>query len=466
MRRIPLRPNRESTLSIKTSKPLALTIFLIATFFPWVTLAHTVLIDLGDNFSDMSASNWNTAIFNQAIPDLVDDTGATTGISFTPLFWGGDFQNGSNWIEDTDWVSVEAATDHFGGFSNSTITFGNLDGLYKIEVVCSHPQTNHLTDITINDLFSDGNFQNIPGVNGDDFDPEQDGRVAKNWLIWDSVTPINGDITLRVIKLAGTNAISVSAIRLTRVGDLPTSSAGLTSFVSPSTLPEPGGDAEFTVRIDNTGDTSIDITSLTDDVLGNLDGQGDCSLPQSIGVGSFYMCAVTTAVSGNAGDSETHTFNASGSGSAGAVSGNDSSTIDITDVLPTAQLLKYVACGDRLEEPGGDFTFHVQVNNTSVETIDLTDLFDAAHGDLNGQGDCSVPQTIAAGGNYRCTYTASFTGVSGDSENSTTTATFEDDEANTDAAEGTASVAIVSAGTSLFAGCFETGDTSEWSQVK
>ena len=60
--------------------------------------AQTVLMDLGDNFSDMSAQNWNTLIFNQAVPDLIDDTGATTGISFTPLFWGGDFQNSANWI--------------------------------------------------------------------------------------------------------------------------------------------------------------------------------------------------------------------------------------------------------------------------------------------------------------------------------------------------------------------------------
>ncbi|MEM1182889.1 MAG: hypothetical protein AAGM22_31385, partial [Acidobacteriota bacterium] len=145
---------------------------------------QTVLIDLGDNFSVMTSQNWNTMIFNQAAADLIDDTGASTGISFTPFFWGGDFQNSANWIEDTDWVLKEAATDHFGGFFDSRIILGNLDGLYKLEVVCAHPQTNHLADLTVNGSFASGNFQDTPGVNGDNFDPKVDGRDAQNWLVW------------------------------------------------------------------------------------------------------------------------------------------------------------------------------------------------------------------------------------------------------------------------------------------
>ncbi|MDA8019935.1 MAG: hypothetical protein MPN21_21050 [Thermoanaerobaculia bacterium] len=423
-----------------------LSALFVATFlFTASASAQTVLMDLGDNFSDMSAQNWNTMIFNQAVPDLVDDTGTSTGISFTPLFWGGDFQNSANWIEDTDWVLQEAATDHFGGFSNSTITLGNLDGLYRLEVVCSHPQTNHLTDITVNDSFADRNFQNIPGVNGDDFDPEQDGRVAKNWLIWDDVEPVGGNITLRVIKLAGTNAISVGALRLTRTGDLvPEPDPTVTKTASPENLPEPGGSVNFTVRIDNSASISADMTSLTDTVAGNLDGQGDCSLPQTIAASGFYECTYSAMVTGDPGDSETRTTTASGSLTGeGAFSVGDSATVTITDALPSGSVTK-TASPTEVDEPGGNVTFSVTVDNLGTgESLSLTALVDDIHGDLNGQGTCSVPQTIAPSGSYSCSFTVAINGAGGDSETDTVTATLSDDEANSITPSDSATVNII-----------------------
>ena len=117
-----------------------------ALLFPTASTATSVLIDLGDNFSDLTASNWNTVQFTQTVPNLIDENGAPSGISFAPLFWGGDFQNSANWIQDKDWVLKSAATDHFGGFSNSTITFGGLsDPAYNIEVVVAHPQQQQST---------------------------------------------------------------------------------------------------------------------------------------------------------------------------------------------------------------------------------------------------------------------------------------------------------------------------------
>lgn len=446
--------------------PFVCALFLAAFLVP-VAWGQTVLIDLGDNFSDMSAQNWNTVQFTQTVPDLVDDSGASTGISFAPLFWGGDFQNSANWIEDTDWVLQEAATDHFGGFSISTITFGNLDGLYKLEVVCAHPQTNHLTDIRVQDIFADQNFQNIPGVIGDDFDPKVDGRDAQNWLIWNDIEPVNGEITLSVQKLAGTNAISVSALRLVRTGDAGTSSIDLSTSATSMTVPEPGAMVQFDVQIDNTGTTDVDITSLTDSEFGNLDGQGDCSLPQTIAVSGNYTCSFMGMVSGNAGDSVSPMVSASGSGSAGAVAADDTSTVDITDVQPAASVTKFKAdCGSVIEEPGGTVSIGVTVTNASVESIDVTDLFDDTHGDLNGQGTCSVPQTLGVGSSYSCIYDVSLTGVAGDSETSTTTATFDDDEANVLTADGGVTVGIIAIGTSVFADCFESGDTSGWSTTE
>ena len=420
---------------------LALVTLLLASLGVSTAAAQTVLIDLGDNFSDMSAQNWNTMIFNQAVMDLIDDTGAPTGISFTPLFWGGDFQNSANWIEDTDWVLEEAATDHFGGFSVSFITLGNLNGLYKVEIVCAHPQTNHLTDITVNSLFSDGNFQNIMGVNGDDFDPKVDGRDAQNWLIWSNVASVNGEIQISVTKLAGTNAISVSAIRLTRVGDLGTSEISVTTGASPETLPEPGGWVDFDIRIDNVGTESVELTSLVSDTYGNLDGQGDCSLPQTIAADGFYECTFPEIVSGNAGDMVTNIISALGFSALGAASDDSPTTVTITDALPSATVSK-TASPESLPEPGGDVTFAVEVSNTGAESLTLTSLVDDIHGDLNGQGDCSVPQAIGPGMSYSCSFMASVMGDAGASETDTVTATLSDDEMNSTTPSDSATVTI------------------------
>ena len=54
------------------------------------------------------------------------------------------------------------------------------------------------------------------------------------------------------------------------------------------------------------------ITSLTDDVYGNLDGKGSCDVPQTIAAGGSYSCSFSGAVSGNAGSSHTDVVTASG----------------------------------------------------------------------------------------------------------------------------------------------------------
>jgi uncharacterized repeat protein (TIGR01451 family) len=66
-------------------------------------------------------------------------------------------------------------------------------------------------------------------------------------------------------------------------------------------------------------------------------------------------------------------------------------------------------------EPGGSVTYTFVVNNTSaVDSVDIDTLDDSIYGDLNGQGDCSVPQTIAAGGSYSCSITVDVSGNAGD----------------------------------------------------
>ena len=53
----------------------------------------------------------------------------------------------------------------------------------------------------------------------------------------------------------------------------------------------------------------------------------------------------------------------------------------------------------------GHVVFSVVISNDSpVESVILRQLVDAEHGDLDGRGDCSVPQVIVAGSAYRCSF--------------------------------------------------------------
>ena len=185
------------------------------------------------------------------------------------------------------------------------------------------------------------------------------------------------------------------------------------------------------------------ISSLTDDVYGNLDGKGTCDVPQTIAAGASYSCSFTGAVSGNAGSSHKDIVTASGTDDDGnPVSDEDDATVTITNV---AELDRGDEDGDdptSLPEPGGNATFSVKVENTSaVDSVTISSLTDDVYGNLDGKGTCDVPQTIAAGGSYSC----SFTGGQrqrGQQHKDVVTASGTDDDGNPVSDEDDATVTI------------------------
>src|SRR6056297_283572 len=215
----------------------------------------------------------------------------------------------------------------------------------------------------------------------------------------------------------------------------------VTNTASPASIGEPGDVSDFTVRIDNTGNVGVDIVNLTDDVYGDLNGQGICNVPQTIDVAGFYECTHTGAVAGNAGDTQVSTTTASGSSVVGLVSGEGMASVTIADVLPSISVIKS-AESMSLAEPGDETLFAVRITNTGLESVDLVALNDDVHGDLNGQGGCSVPQAIIGGEFYECTYIALVTGNAGDTAVSTVTATAADDEGNSVQQSASAEVTI------------------------
>lgn len=78
------------------------------------------------------------------------------------------------------------------------------------------------------------------------------------------------------------------------------------------------------------------LNQLTDDIYGDLNGQGTCLLPQTIQPGDDYTCAFQGFVERNAGDAEIDTITATAQDDEdNVVSAQDSATVTIGDVLPS-----------------------------------------------------------------------------------------------------------------------------------
>src|SRR4029450_8738088 len=93
----------------------------------------------------------------------------------------------------------------------------------------------------------------------------------------------------------------------------------------------------FSVAVKNTSTVdSVTISSLTDNVFGNLDGQGTCDVPQTLAPGASYTCSFPGLVYGSAGSSHVDVVTASGTDDdANPVSGSDDATVALTSG-PTA----------------------------------------------------------------------------------------------------------------------------------
>ena len=83
-----------------------------------------------------------------------------------------------------------------------------------------------------------------------------------------------------------------------------------------------------------------------------------------------------------------------------------------------------------LPEPGGEFTFSLLVINDGIETVTIDSLTDDIYGDLTTVPGSTCADAVGTvldiGQNYACSFTATFTGNSGDSQTDTVTATASD----------------------------------------
>ena len=219
--------------------------------------------------------------------------------------------------------------------------------------------------------------------------------------------------------------------------------------VSDST-PEEGSQITYTIVVTNDGPADATSVVVTDALPpgveyvsdnGGTTGSVDRSSAPTIvwNVGDLADDATATLViavdvTGDAGEVVMNVATKTGVDQLDVDTSNDSDDANLTiqDRLPTISVEKK-ASPTAVQEPGGDVTFTVTVTNTSPESVWLFYLVDDIHGDLNGQGSCSLVQQIAAGGIYECSFTAAVNGDAGESETDTVEAKAVDNENAADA---------------------------------
>jgi len=107
----------------------------------------------------------------------------------------------------------------------------------------------------------------------------------------------------------------------------------VTKSADPTSV-ESGSTVTFTVHVENTGTTTVTITSLIDVPYGDLTTQtSSCTLPQTIEPGQYYECDFDAVVTGDVGES-TDTVTATAIDVYGAeVTASDTATVTITGSL-------------------------------------------------------------------------------------------------------------------------------------
>ena len=201
--------------------------------------------------------------------------------------------------------------------------------------------------------------------------------------------------------------------------------------VTPPSRTEPGGDFTFNVVVTNTSPEVLTITSLTDDIYGDLTTRANSTCTSAIGTvlqpspgpGNTYSCSFVAPFTGVAGDSQTDVVTVRATNPNNVeVTDSDDAVVTLTPV-PVIQVDKTATPPSRTA-PGGDFTFNVVVTNTSNEVLTITSLTDDVYGDITTRANSTCNTAIGTvlqpspgpGNTYSCSFTAPFTGAAGASQ--------------------------------------------------
>jgi len=259
-----------------------------------------------------------------------------------------------------------------------------------------------------------------------------------------------GSSHVNIVTGSGTDAggFSLSADDDASVGFLDEAPAiSVVKSADPTLVPESGDDVTFTVTVTNIGSVDLTLVSLIDDIFGDLDTLGTCSVPQDLSPLADYSCSFTEFISGEVAVPHVNIVTATATDlEKNEVSENDDAIVEFTDILPDIQVSKSPST-PTVTVPGGNVTFTVTITNLTAEAVQISSLVDNEFGDLDNVGTCSVPQDLAASGesgdSYVCSFTGFVGGAAGATHNNIVTANGFDSELNAVSGNDDATVNII-----------------------
>ena len=219
-----------------------------------------------------------------------------------------------------------------------------------------------------------------------------------------------------------------------------------TKKADPTTRPEPGGTFTFTFTLTNTSIEPVRITSLVDNVYGDLNGRGTCAIGSTLaaapGPGNVYTCTFTGSFTGVGGQNQTDVITATVVDDENTpTTSTSTATVTLTTVPPTISVTKTPSPTSR-PVPGGDFTFTVTVLNTSIKPVTVTSLVDNVFGNLNGRGTCAVGAVLQPSATYTCSFTVNIQSAVPGSQTDIVTAGAVDNQGNPAVGQAQATVRI------------------------
>jgi hypothetical protein len=232
----------------------------------------------------------------------------------------------------------------------------------------------------------------------------------------------DGDIVSNTVNALGTDddgvPVDVSDGAQVRIVAAPVGTIDVIKTASPTSVTPESPQVTYTVEVINTGSTEVVINSLTDQIEGgpefDITDPGNvnsttCTLPQTLDPTESYTCEFAVDVTGDVGEGVTDIVVASGSDAAGNdVAADDSATVAIAPADLAIRVIKSAA--PNLAAFDQEVVFTIEVQNSGAQPLFLSSLDDTVFGELDGVGDCAVPQLLGVAEVYTCTFSSTVDG--------------------------------------------------------
>lgn len=190
-----------------------------------VVAGFDIRIDFG-NDGTPPAANWNLIAQGDLVSlnsGMVDfNTGAVTSVSVdgTGSPWSNFFGDDTQAFPNQDWV-IQPSTEFGAGLSTGVAGSYTFSGLgsspVRVEIVSARTTFDYQNIITVGGSLADRTALGTPVETP--WGSNSDGLIPGNWLIWDTVSPVGGVVTLDV---EGDGTLSmINAVRIIQEGAAP-----------------------------------------------------------------------------------------------------------------------------------------------------------------------------------------------------------------------------------------------------